>query len=57
MRLEIVSQDLGLASEAGLETSTKLPLGERAQEIYRAAVEARPELGRKDFSSVYQHLK
>ena len=50
-------QDLGLASEAGSETSTKLPLGERAKEIYKAAVEAKPELGRKDFSSVYQHLK
>lgn len=50
-------QDLGLASGAGLETGTKLPLGERAQEIYRAAVVAKPELGRKDFSSVYQYLK
>ncbi|KZV67981.1 3-hydroxyisobutyrate dehydrogenase [Peniophora sp. CONT] len=53
----LMLKDLGLASEAGLETSTKLPLGESAQEIYRAAVKAKPELGRKDFSSVYQHLK
>lgn len=50
-------KDMGLASDVGKLTGTRLPLGETAEKIYAEAIEACPELGRKDFSSIILRLR
>lgn len=52
-----VYQDMGLASNVAQQMKSPLPLGEAAKEIYAKAIERRPELGSRDFSSVYRFLK
>jgi len=53
----LMLKDMGLASNVAQQRKSPLPLGEAAKEIYAKAVERRPELGSRDFSSVYQFLK
>lgn len=48
---------MGLASDIADKTGTELPLGTAAREVYRRMIEQEPELGRKDFSSVYRFLR
>ncbi len=50
-------QDMGLAVNSARECGTSLPLGALAETIYGNAIEGRPELARKDFSSVYRVLE
>lgn len=52
----LMLKDMGLALEVGQETSTPLPLGKAAAEVYARVVKERPELGGKDFSAVYKYL-
>ena len=49
-------KDMGLATGSGKTLNVPLPLGERAEEVYREMLEAKPELGTRDFSSVYKYL-
>lgn len=48
---------MDLATNIGKASHSALPLGEAARGIYEAAIRRRPELGKKDFSSVYVHLE
>lgn len=48
---------MGLASNVAQQKKSPLPLGEAAKEIYTKAIEQRPELASRDFSSVYRFLK
>ena len=48
---------MGLATDIGDKYGVPLPLGEAAEKIYSEVIEREPELGRKDFSSVYQYLR
>jgi 3-hydroxyisobutyrate dehydrogenase len=47
---------MDLARNIGKASHSPLPLGEAAREIYEEAVQRRPDLAKKDFSSVYVHL-
>ena len=47
--------DLGIS--IGKTSESALPLGEAARGIYAEAIRQRPELAKKDFSSIYVHLK
>ncbi|KAG5650370.1 hypothetical protein H0H81_012457 [Sphagnurus paluster] len=53
----LMLKDMGLAREVAEKTKTAIPLGEAAEEIYRQVIAERPELSRKDFSSVYKFLE
>ncbi|KAJ7871482.1 3-hydroxyisobutyrate dehydrogenase [Mycena olivaceomarginata] len=53
----LMEKDMGLASDIASKTGTELPLGTAAREVYRRMIEQEPELGRKDFSSVYRFLR
>ena len=48
---------MGLASDVARQRESPLPLGEAAKEIYAKIIQQRPDLAKKDFSSVYQYLK
>lgn len=48
---------MGLASNVAQQKKSPLSLGEAAKEIYAKAIEQRPELASRDFSSVYRFLK
>lgn len=52
-----ILQDMGLASDVARQRDSPLPLGEAAKEIYANIIQQRPDLAKKDFSSVYQYLK
>ncbi|KAJ7184211.1 3-hydroxyisobutyrate dehydrogenase [Mycena filopes] len=52
----LMEKDMGLASDVGGKTGTALPLGDAARRVYAEMLVERPELGRKDFSSVYRFL-
>ena len=49
-------QDMGLAANSATLAATPMPLGETALRMYDEVVEKRPDLARKDFSSVYEYL-
>ncbi|KAF8797846.1 hypothetical protein BYT27DRAFT_7123847 [Phlegmacium glaucopus] len=53
----LMLKDMGLASNVAQQRKSPLPLGEAAKEIYAKAIEKRPELASRDFSSVYRFLK
>jgi len=53
----LMLKDMGLAVNSARECGTSLPLGALAETIYGNAIEGRPELARKDFSSVYRVLE
>lgn len=48
---------MGLAASIGKASDSALPLGGAAKGIYEEAIRRQPELAKKDFSSVYVHLK
>ena len=48
---------MDLARNIGRASHSPLPLGEAAREIYEDAIRRRPDLAKKDFSSVYVHLR
>lgn len=50
-------KDMGLATGSGKILNVPLPLGERAEEVYDEMLKTRPELGTRDFSSVYRYLE
>lgn len=52
----LMEKDMGLASDLARKTGTLLPLGDTARGVYSGMMEKQPELGRKDFSSVYRFL-
>lgn len=52
--VDLMTKDLGLAAEAGLETKTATPLGNSALNLYRMWSEAGN--GKIDFSSIIQFL-
>jgi len=52
--VDLMTKDLGLAAEAGLETKTATPLGNSALNLYRMWSEAGN--GKVDFSSIIQFL-
>ncbi|KAJ7684711.1 3-hydroxyisobutyrate dehydrogenase [Mycena polygramma] len=53
----LMEKDMGLASDIARKTGTVLPLGDTALGVYKRMIGQHPELGRKDFSSVYVHLE
>ncbi|KAH9951276.1 3-hydroxyisobutyrate dehydrogenase [Amylocystis lapponica] len=53
----LMLKDMGLARDIAEAMSSPLPLGTVAQEIYEEVIQDDPELGNKDFSSVYRHLR
>ncbi|KAJ7093178.1 NAD binding domain of 6-phosphogluconate dehydrogenase-domain-containing protein [Mycena epipterygia] len=52
----LMAKDMGLATDIATQTGTELPLGDAARRLYCLMMEQQPELGRKDFSSVYRFL-
>lgn len=52
--VDLMTKDLGLAAEAGLETKTSTPLGNTALNLYRMWSESGK--GKTDFSSIIQFL-
>ena len=48
---------MALATDAGKQTGTPLPMGEAAEEFYADTIEKEPELARRDFSVVYEYLR
>ena len=48
---------MGLATDSAQAPDCALPLGVAARGIYEDTIEKRPELARKDFSSVYRYLE
>ena len=52
-----IPQDMGLAASASTALYSPLPLGEAARSIYQEMLDRYPELGKKDFSSVYRYLE
>ncbi|WP_426483167.1 3-hydroxyisobutyrate dehydrogenase [Chryseobacterium sp. R2ACT005] len=52
--VDLMTKDLGLAAEAGLETKTSTPLGNTALNLYRMWSESGN--GKTDFSSIIQFL-
>ncbi|KAI0048211.1 3-hydroxyisobutyrate dehydrogenase [Auriscalpium vulgare] len=53
----LMIKDMGLATAVGETAGSPLPLAEAAESVYQASVTRYPELGNKDFSSVYKYLK
>jgi len=53
----LMLKDMGLAIESASNSGVSMPLGNAAETVYRDVVAQRPDLARKDFSSVYQYLK
>ncbi|KAJ6606556.1 3-hydroxyisobutyrate dehydrogenase [Mycena vulgaris] len=52
----LMEKDMGLAADIAARTETHLPLGDAARKVYSQMIEQHPEMGRKDFSSVYRFL-
>jgi len=50
-------KDMGLATGSGKMLNVPLPLGEKAEEVYAEMLKTKPELGIRDFSSVYRYLE
>ncbi|TDL27253.1 3-hydroxyisobutyrate dehydrogenase [Rickenella mellea] len=53
----LMLKDMGLATDSANAAGTPLPLGQMAQNIYEKVIREKPDLARKDFSSVYQYLE
>ncbi|KAF8906007.1 3-hydroxyisobutyrate dehydrogenase [Gymnopilus junonius] len=53
----LMLKDMGLASHTAQQRHSPLPLAEAAKDIYSRIVQERPELSKKDFSSVYKFLE
>ncbi|KAJ7090231.1 3-hydroxyisobutyrate dehydrogenase [Mycena belliarum] len=52
----LMEKDLGLAADIATQTGTRTPLGDAARRMYAEMIAERPDLGLKDFSSVYRFL-
>lgn len=52
---ELITKDLGLASNVAVASNTPIPMGAAAHQLYRT-LQAKG-LGNKDFSIVYEFLK
>jgi len=52
----LMEKDMGLATDIARQTGIRLPLGETAGILYSFMIAQQPELGQKDFSSVYRFL-
>jgi 3-hydroxyisobutyrate dehydrogenase len=52
----LMLKDMGLATSIAKSAGAQLPLGTVAEKLYAEVVDKRPELARKDFSSVYKFL-
>jgi 3-hydroxyisobutyrate dehydrogenase len=48
---------MGLATDIGTSSGSPLPLAEAAESVYAEMLKQHPDLGRKDFSSVYLFLR
>lgn len=48
---------MGLATEIASTVGSALPMGRVAEVLYAKAVEADPEIAKKDFSSIYSYLR
>ncbi|KAF9475070.1 3-hydroxyisobutyrate dehydrogenase [Pholiota conissans] len=53
----LMLKDMGLATDVAQQRQSPLPMAKAAKELYARIVEKRPELAKKDFSSVYLYLK
>ncbi|KAF8630368.1 hypothetical protein AX15_002932 [Amanita polypyramis BW_CC] len=53
----LMIKDMGLATDAANQQGSPMPLGKAAQSIYYEVIKSKPELAKKDFSSVYLHLQ
>ncbi|KAG6379147.1 3-hydroxyisobutyrate dehydrogenase [Boletus reticuloceps] len=53
----LMLKDMDLATNIGKVSHSPLPLGAAAKRIYEEAIQRRPDLAKKDFSSVYVYLK
>ncbi|KAF8558489.1 hypothetical protein OG21DRAFT_1504230 [Imleria badia] len=53
----LMLKDMDLATNIGKANDSALPLGEAARRIYEETIRRRPDLAKKDFSSVYVYLK
>ncbi|KAG9318238.1 3-hydroxyisobutyrate dehydrogenase [Chiua virens] len=53
----LMLKDMDLARNMADANKSVLPLGTAARGIYAEAIERRPEIGKKDFSSVYVYLE
>ncbi|KAH7889932.1 NAD binding domain of 6-phosphogluconate dehydrogenase-domain-containing protein [Phlebopus sp. FC_14] len=53
----LMLKDMYLATDIATVTGSPLPLGESARDFYAEVLRRRPQLARKDFSSVYLHLE
>lgn len=57
VKTDLLCQDMELAMNIAKDGRSALPLGKASRDIYEEVVRRRPELGKKDFSCVYVHLK
>ncbi|KAJ4488403.1 3-hydroxyisobutyrate dehydrogenase [Lentinula aciculospora] len=53
----LMLKDMGLASNVAALAGCPVPLGQTAEALYARMIEERPDLARKDFSSVYRFLE
>lgn len=53
----LMLKDMGLATDIASTHSNPLPLGEFAHNLYSQMLRTRPDLAKKDFSSIYQYLQ
>ncbi|KAF9239679.1 3-hydroxyisobutyrate dehydrogenase [Melanogaster broomeanus] len=52
----LMLKDMNLATNVASASHSPLPLGEAARNLYAEAIIRRPDLARKDFSSIYKYL-
>lgn len=57
MMSDLSRQDMELATNIAKASRSALPLGNAARDFYEEAIRHRPDVAKKDFSSVYVHLK
>ncbi|KIY43673.1 3-hydroxyisobutyrate dehydrogenase [Fistulina hepatica ATCC 64428] len=55
--MALILKDMKLASRIATLAGSPIPLGKTAEEMYEKIMEERPELKKKDFSSVYLYLR
>ncbi|EAU88397.1 3-hydroxyisobutyrate dehydrogenase [Coprinopsis cinerea okayama7 len=53
----LMLKDMRLATDIAEKNQSALPLGVAARELYQKAIEEKPELAKKDFSSVFKFLE
>ncbi|KAF9228682.1 hypothetical protein BS17DRAFT_744692 [Gyrodon lividus] len=53
----LMLKDMDLALNIANTSNSPLPIGEAARDFYAEVIIRRPDLAKKDFSSIYKHLK